>query len=157
MIKDKKIKITKNDFKIFRYYALIHDYSGLSTIIGVSFISVFGLIDYVTHATSRSMLIAAICLFMLGSYIKNLFFDLPRSAKEEYSKRSFSNHKYTLSISKDSLTVERETTSPSVIEFTTLYSAYETRFQFCFFLSKNNFFHQKTGIFTENLPFFKPL
>ncbi len=137
MIKEKKVNISSKDYITFRYFAFLYDYTGLATIIWVSIISLFILWDY--FMTQRSFIIAVIGIYMLVSYISSIFVKLPKTAREEYENKTFSNPEYAFSLTESTLTILRETSTPSNIELTSLYSAFETLNQFCFFVSKNNY------------------
>ena len=86
---------------------------------------------------------------MLVSYVNSIFVKLPKTAKEEYNAGTFSNPHYTISLSDDTLSIMRETSTPSVIKLQSLYSAYETIKQFCFFVSKNNYIILPKSILTD--------
>ena len=147
MIKDKKVEISKKDYLTFRYFAFLYDYTGVATVIWVSLLSLFVLWDY--FMTQRSFLIAAIAIFMLASYIRSIFFTLPQSARTEYDSGTFPNPKFTLSLSGSIITIVRESSTPSEIELKSLYSAFETYSQFCFFISKNNYIILPKNLLTK--------
>lgn len=137
MLKDKKVEITKKDYLTFRYLGFIYDYSSIITVLWVSVLSIFVLADYALN--KRSLIIAIIALFMLISYINSIFFKMPKTAKQEFENKTFPNPEYTISIDENKLTVLRATSTPSEIEFSSLYSTFETVKQFCFFVSENNY------------------
>ncbi len=148
MLKDKKVDISAKDYRTFRYFAFLYDYTGIFTIIWVSCLSLFVLWDY--FMTQRSFIIAVIGIYMLVSYINSIFVKLPKTAKEEYASGSFPNPHYTISLTSDTLSIIRESSTPSVIELKSLYSAYETVKQFCFFISKNNYIILPKNILTDD-------
>ena len=137
MIKDKNIEISKKDYLAFKYFAVLYDLPGLTTVVWVFSVSLAVLIDY--FYTQRSFIILLIALLMSGMYINNLFFKTPKVAKEEYESKTFPNPKYLFSFSNDSVTITREGSSPSEIKLATLSSSYETFLHFCFFISLHNY------------------
>lgn len=147
MLKDKKVEITKKDYLAFRYFAFLYDYTGLVTVFWVCILSAFVLVDYII--TRRNLLIALIAVFMPASYINSIFFKLPKTAKEEYDSGAFSNPKFTLSLTGDTLSILRENSKVSEIQLTKLYSAFETYRQFCFFVSKNNYIILPKNLLTD--------
>lgn len=147
MIKDKKVEISKKDYVTFRYFAFLYDYTGIATTVWTTLLSLFVLWDY--FMTQRSFLIAAIAVFMIVSNIRSIFFIMPQNAKQEYDSKTFSNPEFTLSLCEETLTIKRETSSPSNIELKSLYSAFETYLQFCFFVSKNNYIILPKNLLTK--------
>ncbi|MFA7637471.1 MAG: hypothetical protein WCX81_06885 [Monoglobales bacterium] len=137
MIKDKNIEISKKEYLTFRYFAFLYDYTGVAVVLWTTFLGLVVLWDY--FMTRRSFIIAVIGIYMIASNINNIFFKMPKTARTEYASGTFSNPKYTFSLTEDTITISRETTSPSVIGLTNLYSVFETFFHFCFFISKNNY------------------
>lgn len=147
MIKDKKVEITKRDYLTFRYFAFLYDYTEVLTVLWVCAVSIFILFDF--FITRRNLIIALIALFMPISYINSIFFKLPENAKKEYDSHTFSNPEFTLSITEETLTIIRESSTPSVIELKKLNSAFETLKQFCFFVSKNNYIILPKNLLSE--------
>ena len=137
MLENKQINITEKDYLSFRYFAFLYDYSSITTVLWVTAISIAVLIDYAF--TQRSLLIALIAIFMLINYGQNIFFKMPQAAKSEFSSRKFPNSSYCFSLTDKTLTLIRENSKESVIELRNLHSAFETIYQFCFFISQNNY------------------
>ena len=148
MIKDKKIEISKKDYLTFRYFAFLYDYTEVFTVLWVCLVSIFILCDF--FITRRNLIIALIALFMPISYINSIFFKLPEKAKKEYDSHTFSNPEFTLSITNESLTISRQTSTHSVIELNKLHSAFETFKQFCFFVSNNNYIILPKNLLSED-------
>lgn len=147
MLKNKHVKITQKDYITFRYFAFLYDYTGIATIIWVSLLSLFVLWDY--FMTQRSIIIAVIGVYMIISYINSIFVKLPKTAKEEYQAGTFPNPQFAISLTDSSLSILRENSTPSEIDLTSLYSAFETLKQFCFFISKNNYIILPKNILTD--------
>lgn len=137
MLENKQITITEKDYLTFRYFAFLYDYSTIATMFWVIAISIAVLIDYAF--TQRSLIIALVAIFMLVNYGQNIFVKMPRTAKSEYSSRKFPNSSYSFSLTDKTLTLIRENSKDSVIELKNLHSAFETIYQFCFFISQNNY------------------
>ena len=137
MIKDKKVEISRKDYMTFKYGAILYDTPGLVTILWVCTIAGAVLVDFLF--TQRSFIMLLIAILMVGMYINNLFVKLPANTKKEYDKKAFPNPEYTFSFTGDSVVIARESSSPSEIKLTNLYSSFETITQFCFFVSMHNY------------------
>ena len=137
MLENKQITITEKDYLTFRYFAFLYDYSTIVTMFWVVAISIAVLVDYAS--TQRSLIIALVAIFMLVNYGQNIFVKMPQTAKSEYSSRKFPNSSYAFSLTDKTLTLMRENSKESVIELKNLHSAFETIYQFCFFISQNNY------------------
>jgi len=137
MLENKQITITEKDYLTFRYFAFLYDYSTIATMFWVIAISIAVLIDYAF--TQRSLIIVLVAIFMLVNYGQNIFVKMPQTAKSEYSSRKFPNPSYSFSLTDKTLTLMRENSKDSVIELKNLHSAFETIYQFCFFISQNNY------------------